>query len=309
MTSALVIGEALIDVVHKHGAPPTHHPGGSPANVAIGLARLGRAVDLATWIGHDPDGALLRTHFTLAGVELVPGSERAERTPTATATLSADGSAAYAFDLQWRLPEVHLDSGVGLVHTGSIAAALPPGADGVVEILAAARPTSTITYDPNIRPAIMGVREEVRTRVENILPLCDVVKVSAEDLTWLYPGDSPALHAREWAAAGVPLVVHTRGAEGAVAYTSSGMELGLESPRVTVADTVGAGDSFMAGLLDALWEAGLIGAEARIDLRGIDRTTLHHVLNWAVHCAALTVTRAGANPPTRAEVEKSLGHL
>ncbi len=307
MTSALVIGEALIDGVIHPGKQISEYPGGSPANVALGLARLGRSVDLATWFGADPHGAQLRTHFKVGGVRLVPGSDRAERTSTAIATLDDSGAATYEFDVEWHVPEVHLDTGVGVVHTGSIATMLPPGAQGVLEIIHAAAEFSTISYDPNPRPSIMGPPEEIRERVEAFVSASDIVKVSDEDLRWLYSDQVEEEVARRWATQGPSMVVLTKGAAGAMAFTSSTIEVEVPAPQTVVVDTVGAGDSFTSGLLDALWSANLLGAQRRSDLRAIDRDTLTSAIEWATHCAAITVSRAGANPPRREEVSKSIG--
>lgn len=306
MTSALVIGESIIDGLVRPGRAVEEYPGGSPANVAIGLARLGRTVDLATWFASDPHGALLRTHFKLGDVRIVPGSDRARHTSTSTATLDPSGAATYDFHLEWQVPEVHLDSGVTVVHTGSIATTMPPGADGVLEIVRAAREFATISYDPNLRPTIMGSPGQVEGRVEALVAAADVVKVSDEDLAWLYPGRAEADIAREWATRGPALVVVTKGAAGAFALTAGGIELDLPAPRVEVIDTVGAGDSFTSGLLDALWTAGLLGSERRVDLHAIDTDTLAAAMGWALHSAAITVSRAGANPPRRDEITESI---
>lgn len=306
MKSALVIGESLIDGVLRPGKQLVEHPGGSPANVALGLARLGRSVDLATWFGSDPHGAELRTHFKVGDVRIVPGSDRAERTSTAVATLDESGGATYEFDLDWQVPEVHLDSDVGLVHTGSIATTLQPGADGVLEIVQAAQEFATISYDPNLRPSIMGSADDVRERVETLVAAADIVKVSDEDLRWLFPDRVEEDVASEWASDGPSLVVLTKGGAGAMAWTSSGMVMEMPAPAVTVVDTVGAGDSFMSGLLDALWTAQLLGADQRSDLQTIDRATLEEAMRWAVHNAAITVSRAGANPPRRKDVNESI---
>lgn len=307
MKSALLIGESLIDVVVEPGKDPVEHPGGSPANVAIGLARLGRSVDLATWFGTGPHGAQLRTHFNVADVRVVPGSDQAQRTSTSVATLDADGSATYEFELEWQVPEVHLDSNVGVVHTGSIATTVDPGADGVLEILRAARETSTTSYDPNLRPSIMGTPEAVKERVEALVEAADIVKVSDEDLRWLHPDQVEEDVVRRWAGAGPALVILTRGAAGAYAITASGVEADVPAPVVDVVDTVGAGDSFTSGLLDALWTKTLLGATNRENLRNISQDDLHETLHWAVACAAVTVSRAGANPPRRSEVTEHLG--
>lgn len=306
MKHALVIGESLIDAVVQPGKAIAEHPGGSPANVAFGLARLERSIDLATWFASDPLGAQLRTHFKVGAVRVVPGSDQARTTSTATATLDKSGHATYDFTLEWEVPEVHLDSSVGLVHTGSIASLLPPGADGVLEIVRAAAEFSTISYDPNLRPTIMGELGGVPERVEALVAAADIVKVSDEDLRWLYPDQVEENTARRWANAGPALVVLTKGGAGAMAITSSGIELEMPAPSVAVVDTVGAGDSFTSGLLDALWTAELLGANRRSDLHAIDRDTLETSLRWAVHAAAITVSRAGANPPRREAITESI---
>lgn len=300
---ALVIGEALVDVVHAADGTVTDHPGGSPANVALGLARLDRVAELAAWFGTDERGTMLREHLEASGVQLVPGSDRAERTSTAVATLAADGGATYTFDLTSRVPEVVLDDSMAVLHTGSIAATLPSSADAIAELCGAAREHATISYDPNARPTIMGEAEQVRPRIEALVAAADVVKVSDEDVAWLYPGQDVAATVRRWATAGPALVVLTRGAAGSFAVTAAGVEVSAPAPQVTVVDTVGAGDSFMAGLLDGLWSAELLGADRREQLHQIDATTAREAMAHAAQIAAIVVSRAGANPPTRSELE------
>ncbi|MPV48732.1 MULTISPECIES: carbohydrate kinase [unclassified Pseudactinotalea] len=302
MKYALIIGEALVDVVERPGQTPQEHPGGSPANVAYGLARLGREVELATWIGQDPRGAVIRTHLTVAGVRLVHGHNGALRTPTSIARIGADGSAQYEFDIEFQVPEVHLDSDVAVVHTGSIAATTVPGADAIAEIVVAAREYSTITYDPNSRPTLMGTPEQARARIEPLVAAADVVKVSDEDVRWLYPDTVEEDVVRRWAREGRALVVLTRGGAGAFAATSAGIEVEVPAPTVDVVDTVGAGDSFMSALIDALWREDLLGAANRERLHSISGATLEAAMAWCVSAAAITVSRAGANPPTRAEL-------
>ncbi|MHA7617324.1 carbohydrate kinase family protein [Cellulosimicrobium cellulans] len=298
----LVVGEALVDVVHRAGGSVAEHPGGSLANVALTLGRLGRDARLATWLGHDAHGEAVRAWLDDSAVTLTPGSTDAPTTSVATAHLDANGAATYEFDLEWRVPAgTAPDAGTLAVHTGSIAAVLEPGASDVRALVAAARDTATITYDPNARPALMGDPADARTRIEALVALADVVKVSDEDVAWLVPGADPVAVAREWLALGPALVVVTFGGEGAVAVTAAG-EQRVTAPRVEVVDTVGAGDSFMGALLDGLWEAGLLGADRREALRAIDATVLGDVLRRCVAVAAVTVSRAGANPPRRAEL-------
>ena len=299
----LVIGEALVDVVHARDGAVSEHVGGSPANVALGLGRLGRGVDLLTWLGRDDRGRRITEHLAASGAALVPGSDGAERTSVATAHLADDGGATYEFDLAWRIPQTWASPpGAPIaVHTGSIAAVLEPGAADVARILAAHRESATLTYDPNLRPSLMPPPERTRPVVEHVVAMADVVKVSDEDLAWLAPDDPLGL-ARQWATAGPALVVVTRGGQGAVAWTAAGAEVDVPAPLVHVADTVGAGDSFMAGLVAGLWSAGLLGADARAALRAIDQATLRTVLERCAVIAAITVGRPGADPPTAAEV-------
>jgi fructokinase len=301
---ALVVGEALVDVVLRPGADPAEHPGGSPANVAIGLGRLGRRVDLLTWLADDAHGDLVREHLAGSDVHVLAGDRGPERTPVARAHLDAEGAATYEFDLTWDLPD-RWDEGEDapvVVHTGSIATVIAPGGEAVARLLADRRDGSTITYDPNLRPALMGSPEETLPVVERLVALADVVKVSDEDLAWLHPGVAPAEIARDWLGRGPALVVVTLGGEGALAITAAGDEVLVEAPRVQVADTVGAGDSFMGALIDSLWSADLLGADRREALRAIDRPTVERVLVRCARVAAITVSRPGANPPTSADL-------
>lgn len=311
----LAVGEALVDEVHRPDGSSAEHPGGSIANVALTLGRLGREVRLATWLGADARGDLVRGWLAESGVGLVEGSDGAERTSVAVATLDDAGSATYDFDLTWQVPASALpgaDTSSGAsaqvgddkplaVHTGSIAAMLEPGATQVRQLLEAVRTTSTTTYDPNARPAIMGSAAEVRPRVEALVQLSDVVKVSDEDLSWLYPGTDPVAVAHEWQRGTPALVVVTFGGKGAVAVSDAG-ELEVAAPRVDVVDTVGAGDSFMGALIDGLWEHDLLGAARRDALRAVSPAVVRQVLDRCCAVAAITVSRAGANPPRREEV-------
>lgn len=302
---ALVIGEALVDAVRRPDGSRAEHPGGSPANVALGLGRLGREVDLLTWLGTDADGDLVRRHLEASHVRVLRGDRTAARTPVATAHLDGDGVATYEFDLEWDLP-TSWDEPAGdplVVHTGSIAAVLQPGGDRVKHEVARRRATSTVTYDPNLRPALMGSPEHALPYVDALVRLADVVKVSDEDLAWLHPGVAPAEIAEEWSRSGPALVVVTHGGEGAFASTSAGARLTVAAPRVQVADTVGAGDSFMGGLIDGLWSAGLLGAGRRDALQDVDAATVERVLERCARIAAITVSRPGANPPTSAELD------
>jgi fructokinase len=300
----LVIGESLIDIVQRPDGSTQEHVGGSPANVAVGLARLGDEVSLATMIGEDERGARIAARFDGEGVTLTKGSVGGRPTSVATSTLDASGAAAYTFDLAWELNEEQPLEGLAHVHTGSIAATLEPGASAVLGTLQSARLNATISYDPNARPSLMGDPPEVRAKIEQLIGLSDVVKASDEDIAWLYDGAPLSDILRLWGRLGPPLVVVTRGDKGALIGLSMTGELtSVDAPVVDVVDTVGAGDSFMAGLLSGLLDAGLLGGiQARERLRSASLADIRPAVNRALACAAITVSRAGAEPPHLAEL-------
>ncbi len=295
MTRGLVIGEALIDIVgHRE------HVGGSPLNVAVGLARLGRDVDFLTHIGDDERGHRIARYVKASGVQLVPGSTSAARTPTAVAT-TADpllpGSVSYTFDLDWQLSGTPEVAPPLFVHTGSIAAVREPGCLAVAALLDAYRVSATISFDPNLRPSLIADRDVARDRITRLVERSDIVKASDEDLNWIDPDHEPEWTARAWLASGPALVVVTMGDRGALALCPAG-RVRVPARRVAVVDTIGAGDAFMAGLLDALW--GFLGADRRAALGRIGLDALSAALESASLASALTIGRAGADLPDRA---------
>ena len=300
----VVVGELLVDIVATPDGERAEHVGGSPANVAVGLARLGHDTHFATLVGTDERGRRCATHVEDGGVHLLPGSLSAEHpTSTARATLDADGAATYEFDLHWNLPPVQLPGDTGHVHTGSIATTLSPGAAQVTDALRRGRTAATVSYDPNIRPTIMGAPDEVRPRVEELVALSDVVKCSEDDLVWLYP-DTPVVEVMAaWAGLGASLVVVTLGGDGVTWRTADG-HVAAEPARVRdVVDTVGAGDSFMAGLVSGLLDAGLLGgSDAREALAGAHPEAVLPALDRALRTSGRTVQHAGAHSPTREEI-------
>ncbi|GAA6524361.1 PfkB family carbohydrate kinase [Intrasporangium sp. DVR] len=300
----LVIGEALIDAVTSAVGVSEEHVGGSPANVAFGLAALDHPVALATWIATDEEGNRIAEHCRERGVDLTPGSQGAPFTSVAHATLDESGAATYRFDLEWQLAPVPGLPDFDHLHTGSIAAVLEPGGSAVRHTLRTARPTATISYDPNARPSLMGDPEQARLLIEECVALADVVKVSDEDIEWLRPGDLLADVVTEWSGLGPALIVVTRGGRGATATLARTGETHTTAvPPVTVVDTVGAGDSFMAGLVSGLLDAGLAGGpEARDRLHAARLAEVVPALERAVATSRLTVARAGAHAPTRADL-------
>lgn len=300
----VVVGELLVDIVHTPDGGTAEHVGGSPANVALGIARLGHDTHLATLVGTDDRGVRCREHVESAGVSLLPGSMSEDHpTSTAVATLDDSGAAAYVFDLHWNLPPVQLPAGTAHVHTGSIATTLEPGETEVTDVLRRARPNATVSYDPNARPTIMGAPDLVRARVEELVALSDVVKCSEDDIHWLYPGEEPPAVMARWAGLGAALTVVTLGGRGVTWRTAHGEESTEEARVKDVVDTVGAGDSFMAGLVSGLLDLGLLGgADARQRLRGAALGEVHPAIDRALATSGLTVRRAGAYAPTRKEI-------
>jgi fructokinase len=297
----LVVGEAIVDVVERPDGSRAEHPGGSPANVAVGLARLGLDVTLATSIGADDYGSLIESHLGDAGVELAAGSRGAATTSSAIARIGADGAATYDFDITWDPGTIDVPEGVDVVHTGSIAAALTPGADNVEALVERLAPSAIVSFDPNIRPALLPDREDAIARLERLVAQADVVKVSDEDLAWLRPDEPVDDVVTGWLESGPALVAVTRGETGSSAFARSG-RIDVPVKPTTVVDTVGAGDSYMSGLLAGLDREELLTVERRDDLRGIADETLARVTSDAAASAAWTVGRRGAQPPTRTEL-------
>ena len=295
MASIQVAGEALIDLVNSSA-----HPGGSPMNVAVGLGRLGHEVSLQTGIGDDAYGRLITDHVAESNVVLADGSITSQPTGTAQVQLDSTGAASYEFALNTDMTAVR-PTQAEILHTGSIAAFTEPGATVIGNVFASATGEQLKSFDPNLRPALADSRRKVLTRVEKFFALSHVVKLSDEDALWLYPGWDTARILDHILSFGAQLAVMTFGAQGAEARTEH-HEITVASHAVTVADTVGAGDSFMSGLLHAIATCSLrtqltVGVE-------LDKEQLQYALDVARSCAALTVQQVGANPPRLETLEE-----
>ncbi|MFE5777700.1 carbohydrate kinase [Brachybacterium sp. NPDC056505] len=295
--SALVIGESLVDAVLDAEGRRSVHPGGSPLNVAVGLGRLGLPTQLATCIGDDRNGDLIRSHLAEAGVAVHPGSSASERTATSRASLDVDGSASYEFDVEWQLEEFWPEDPL-LVHTGSLATILEPGASSVESMLSHLSSSVLVTFDPNIRPSLAPSLEAARRQTEGFASLAHVVKMSEEDASWLYPGRSRHAIAEQYASLGVTLFVLTR-AERGCSVASGDVFRDIPAEPAGVADTVGAGDAFMSGLIFEIIRSE--GIEQLIAHRA-DREFIETCARTALQSAAITVSRPGANPPSRHEL-------
>lgn len=308
---ALVIGESLIDRV-EDPANSRHRetPGGSPLNVAVALGRLGLSTALRTQLGADRRGRRIRAHAAAAGVSLVGDADTLARTSTSAAVLDADGAAQYAFDIEWSVtPMGAARPASRIIHTGSLAAFLAPGCDSVLSDIRDARRSCLVSFDPNIRPRIQRDPARARDRAEQLVALADVVKASDEDIRWLYPGVAVDAVLEHWVECGAGTAVATLGASGAIGLTRSSRTAVPAAPA-NVVDTVGAGDSFTAGLLAGL-APGRQGVGAAGRGTGPRRgdpgaAALARALEFAARCAAATVSRAGADPPRLAELAGAL---
>lgn len=297
----VVVGEALVDVVVPAGGEPSEAVGGSPLNVAVGLARLEVPALLITRVGDDERGGWVVEHVRAAGAQVagtsvVPGT----RTSTATARLAESGAASYEFDLVWDLAHHTLPEAAAL-HVGSLGATLAPGREAVADLVRQAEERGLlVSYDPNIRPALVTDPEATWRDVTELAAHCRLVKVSDEDLEALRPGVPVDDLARELLRGDTELLVVTRGAGGASAYVP-GFSVHEPALPVEVVDTVGAGDSFMAGLLAVLdgWDVPEDGPGA---LDALDEDHLRLLLRGALVVAAVTCSRRGADPPRRPEL-------
>lgn len=296
----LAIGEALIDVVVTYEQPdfPVEIPGGSPANVALTLGRLDRPVALATWIGLDERGRLIDFHMNDSGVHVTAASRGASHTSTALARLDESGAASYTFDLEWApTPPIKVPPTAQILEAGSISAIIEPGASAVLDALTRGREHALVCFDPNARPSIMGEPEAALASLERFIALADVVKVSDEDIEWLTGGAPIDEVVDRWLGMGPSLVVVTRGKHGSDVATASGLRFTKTPADVPVVDTVGAGDSFMGGIIDAMWGMGLRGGEARETLRTLPEEQVRAIIDRASAVSDVTVSRKGANPP------------
>jgi fructokinase len=307
-----VAGEAVVDLVAaESGGAYVPVPGGSPANVAVGLARLGVRAQLIARVGGDPLGRGLREHLAGNGVGtamVVPAPE-----PSSIALVHHDADGVPSFDLriegtadwQWTEAEaagLRLD-GLAALHVGSLAMVMPPGADVLAGIARRVRAAATISYDPNCRPAVMDGVPGARPRIEALLRLADIVKLSDADLEWLRPHGGQEEFADELLSAGVSVVAVTHGAAGSVVTGRRCPSRRVPAYRAEVIDTTGAGDSYMSAVLAGLGRRGLLGAGRRDALRSAEPATLLDVFDEASRAAALTCSRRGADPPTRAELD------
>jgi len=304
-----VIGEAIVDLIPA-GPPRTFQavPGGSPYNVAIGLARLGHQATLMARLADTAFGRILRDHAEAEGVDLHAAPSAAEPATLAVVSLDAQARASYDFylngtaDWQWTAGETgRAPAENAILHFGSIASWTPPG-DAEIGNLARRlreRGDVLISYDPNVRPGLLADPGHGREVAERAIGLAHLAKASSDDIAWLYPELSPAGVAQRWLELGATVVVITSSADGAYAYTAHGSPVHRPALDVTVVDTVGAGDSFTAGLIGSLLSRGRY---TPADLARYPADQLAGALDDAILVASLNCERRGNDPPTAADV-------
>lgn len=303
-----VIGEALIDLLPDGPDCYRARCGGSPFNVAVGLARLGHRTSLMARLSGDGLGRRLRAAAAAEHVDLDAAPQAGEPTSLAIVTLDEDGSAGYDFrmdgtaDWLWTEAELaRLPADTAIVHAGSLASWTPPGDDRIHAAISRihAAGQALVSYDPNIRPALLASPALARPRVERFAAVAHVVKASREDAEWLYPGSDVGEVAGRWLALGALLVIVTDGPNGAFAYQPGVPPVHRPGRSVTVADTVGAGDAFTAGLLGGLARRGIVTPELA---RRAPARLVAEVADEAIVVSALTCQRPGADPPRAGEV-------
>jgi len=298
----VVAGEALIDLVPRGPGPLADlRPalGGGPYNTAVALGRLGSPTAFCSRTSEDAFGQALLDGLRQAGVDVSAVQRGPEPTTLAVASVGDDGSAAYSFYVEGTADRLftapaELPAGTRAVSFGTCSLVLEPGASAYEELMRRAAAQGLFTaLDPNIRPGLIPDADAYRARFRGWLPSVTLLKLSEEDARWL--GGTPA----EWLAAGPSAVVITHGGDGLTAYTRSGAEHSVPGEKVDVVDTIGAGDTVNAALLHGLAAQDALspGALAALDADGWQR-----LLRFAARAAAVTCSRAGAQPPYAAEV-------
>ena len=296
-----VCGEVLIDLIPGADGVRIGHVGGGPANTAKALARLGQDVQFIDGISTDVDGVAARKELLEDEVKLDLALTSDKPTCLAIVSLASNGSASYEFkiagtatfdfSLDWLPDPARYKPNV--LHIGTLATVIAPGADVLYDWALRVAEFAPIVFDPNIRPAVLADRDLYEAAVEKWAAISSVIKVSDDDLAWLYPGQNYADVAARWINDGAALVVVTRGAEGIIGFTSEG-PVEVEGAKITVADTVGAGDTVGAIIVEAMIEKGILALNG-----DVLRATLHR----AAVAAGITCSRKGAQPPYKYELK------
>lgn len=299
--SIWVCGEVLIDLIPDDSGERVPHVGGGPANTAKALARLGHEVHFIDGISSDKYGQISRQELLEDEVKLDLALNSDKPTCLAIVSLNESGGASYKFEIDgtatfdfsasW-LPDPSRYK-PNVLHIGTLVTVIQPGADVLYDWAMQVAEFAPIVFDPNVRSVVMNNRDKYLAAVERWVAISSVVKVSDDDMAWLYPGQRYADVAKRWINDGAALVVVTRGADGLVGITAEG-SLEVPGVKVEVADTVGAGDTVGAIVVEAMIEKGIL------NLTG---DTLKAVLHRAAVAAGITCSRKGAQPPYKHELK------
>jgi len=297
--SIWVAGEVLIDIL-----PTGDVVGGGPANTAKALARLGYDVDFIDGISSDAYGVSARKELEQDGVGLALSLRSDKPTCTATVTLDSKGGASYDFlikgtatfdfNASW-LPDASMLK-PSLLHIGTLATIIEPGAGVLFDWAVQVGEFAPIVFDPNIRPSVMSDPATYVAAVEKWASISSIVKLSDEDIKWLYPDETLDEVAHRWISGGVSCVVVTRGVHGLIGYTEHGMEE-VDGAKVSVIDSVGAGDTVGAIIVEGVIAHSVAGLQGRV---------LNEVLHKAAVAAGITCSRAGAQPPYKHELTRAM---
>jgi fructokinase len=300
MGQVWVAGEVLVDLI-PNGADSQPIVGGGPANTAKVLAKLGIDTQFIDGISSDQYGQMAKDELNTAGVKLDYVKYSDKPTCLAIVSLSDLGSAIYEFEVkntatfdftsEW-LPKSQTKLPT-LLHIGTLAAVIEPGASVLFEWAQSIAKVAPIVFDPNIRPAVISDRKQYVAQVERWIAISSAVKVSDEDIKWLYPSIEIEQVVNNWLTKGPSLIVVTQGDKGLTGYRKN-KRVSVEAVKVKVVDTVGAGDTVGAILVEAMEKDGL---------ESLTGARLEMMLKRAAKAAAITVSRVGANPPTSEELE------
>jgi len=298
--SIWVAGEVLIDML-----PTGDVVGGGPANTAKALARLGYEVDFIDGISSDTNGVNARKALERDGVGLALSLKSEKPTCTATLTLDSHGGAQYEFFIKetatfdfntsWLPDPSRLKPSA--LHIGTLATIIEPGATALFDWAVRVGEFAPIIFDPNIRPSVLDDRAIYASAVEKWVSIASIIKVSDDDLKWLYPNETLDEVAHRWIEQGVSCVVVTRGVHGLIGFTEHGMEE-VDGAKITVVDSVGAGDTVGAIVVEGVIAHSVAGLQGHV---------LNEVLHKAAIAAGITCSRAGAEPPYKHELIEAMG--
>lgn len=307
----VVVGEALIDLIQQPDGSYDAKTGGAPANVSIALARLGVDVTFISRMSVDAFGVKLHHWLAPESINLAHLIRTTDPTTLAVATLDDHGKASYSFYINgtadWGLTDLDLADLVAAPPAafvmGSVALVIEPGA-GAIERTAQRlhdAGETTLVIDVNIRPGLGLERDAERTRIERQVGIAHIIKASDEDIAWLYTPNDVESVATTWSQSGRAVIV-TRGSAGATLYLDGSRVTDVAAPTIELVDTVGAGDSFLGATLFGLQQLDALGHAATSRLPTVTPDQWADVLTLAARVGAITCSRAGCNPPTRAEL-------